>query len=209
VHSGWPIGGRPPEGQHRHLLRTHNFSMPTRGSSAAIWTTVGIGIVKRRHGPSSAALVEHRQAPSAHDRGHDHEPRLVALAMTLRNSGLSPTTGLVAFICVAILPRGPSPQPRCRRVHHPPPRITRYGVTGTAMRVTLFSTWGMNFVSPSLLTRLKAMAPPEPSALCRPRQPLWSPHRRFIPETRGRDSKRSPEADLRHRGTNGHQLKPR
>ena len=178
------------------------FSHAGLGSSAAILATVGIGIVNVVMTVVGMALVDRIGRRRLLMTGVTIMTlALVALALTLSNSGLSPTTGLVAFICVAIYIAAVAASLDVV-VFIIPSEIYPLRVRGTAMSVTLFSNWGMNFVvSLTFLTLLQALGTAGTfwlyAALC---ALLVAFTARFIPETRGRSLERI-EADLRHRST--------
>jgi sugar porter (SP) family MFS transporter len=178
------------------------FSRAGLGASAAILATVGIGIVNVVMTVVGMALVDRIGRRRLLMTGVTIMTlALVALALTLSNSGLSTSTGLVAFICVAVYIAAVAASLDVV-VFIIPSEIYPLRVRGTAMSVTLFSNWGMNFVvSLTFLTLLQALGTAGTfwlyAALC---ALLVAFTARFIPETRGRSLERI-EADLRHRGT--------
>jgi sugar porter (SP) family MFS transporter len=178
------------------------FSHAGLGSSAAILATVGIGIVNVVMTVVGMALVDRIGRRRLLMTGVTIMTfALVALALTLSNSGLSTATGLVAFSCVAVYIAAVAASLDVV-VFIIPSEIYPLRVRGTAMSVTLFSNWGMNFVvSLTFLTLLQALGTAGTfwlyAALC---AVLVAFTARFIPETRGRSLERI-EADLRRRGT--------
>jgi len=178
------------------------FSHAGLGSSAAILATVGIGIVNVVMTVVGMALVDRIGRRRLLMTGVTIMTlALIALALTLSIRGLSATTGLVAFICVAVYIAAVAASLDVV-VFIIPSEIYPLRVRGTAMSVTLFSNWGMNFVvSLTFLTLLQALGTAGTfwlyAALC---ALLVAFTARFIPETRGRSLERI-EADLRHRST--------
>jgi sugar porter (SP) family MFS transporter len=172
------------------------------GSSASILATVGIGIVNFVMTIVGMALVDRIGRRRLLMTGVAiMTVALVALALTLSISGLSQTTGLIAFICVAIYIAAVAASLDVV-VFIIPSEIYPLRFRGTAMSVTLFSNWGMNFVvSLTFLSLLQTLGTAGTfwlyAALC---AVLVAFTARFIPETRGR-SLENIEADLRGTGS--------
>jgi MFS family permease len=126
---------------------------------------------------------------------------LAALALTVSIAGLSPTTGLIAFGCVALYIAAVAASLDVV-VFIIPSEIYPLRVRGSAMSVTLFSNWGMSFVvSLTFLTLLQALGTAGTfwiyAALC---ATLVAFTGKFIPETKGR-SLEQIETDLQRRTT--------
>jgi sugar porter (SP) family MFS transporter len=174
------------------------FSHAGLGTSTAILATIGIGLVNVVMTVVGMALVDRIGRRRLLMTGVTIMTlALVALALTLSGRGLSSTTGLVAFICVAVYIAAVAASLDVV-VFIIPSEIYPLRVRGTAMSVTLFSNWGMNFVvSLTFLTLLQALGTAGTfwlyAALC---ALLVAFTARFIPETRGRTLERI-EADLR------------
>ncbi|GAB3555894.1 sugar porter family MFS transporter [Spelaeicoccus albus] len=158
------------------------------GASTAILATVGIGIVNLVMTVVGMMLVDRIGRRRLLISGVTiMTVALVVLALTLSIAGLSDTTGLVAFICIAVYIAAVAASLDVV-VFIIPSEIYPLRVRGTAMSVTLFSNWGMNFVvSLTFLTLLQALGTAGTfwlyAALC---AVLVIFTLKFIPETRGR-----------------------
>jgi sugar porter (SP) family MFS transporter len=172
------------------------------GSSAAILATVGIGVINMVMTVVGMALVDRVGRRRLLMTGVAiMTVALVALALTVSIAGLSPTTGLIAFGCVAVYIAAVAASLDVV-VFIIPSEIYPLRVRGTAMSVTLFSNWGMAFVvSLTFLTLLQALGTAGTfwlyAALC---ATLVAFTAKFIPETKGR-SLEQIEADLQRRAT--------
>jgi MFS family permease len=170
------------------------------GTSAAILATVGIGIVNVVMTVVGMALVDRIGRRRLLITGVAIMTlALVALALTLTLHELSPTTGVIAFVCVAIYIAAVAASLDVV-VFIIPSEIYPLRVRGTAMSVTLFSNWGMNFVvSLTFLTLLQSLGTAGTfwlyAALC---AVLVAFTVKFIPETQGR-SLEQIETELRLR----------
>lgn len=170
------------------------------GTSAAILATVGIGIVNVVMTVVGMALVDRIGRRKLLITGVAIMTlALVALALTLTLHELSPTTGVIAFVCVAVYIAAVAASLDVV-VFIIPSEIYPLRVRGTAMSVTLFSNWGMNFVvSLTFLTLLQSLGTAGTfwlyAALC---AVLVIFTVKFIPETQGR-SLEQIEAALRQR----------
>jgi sugar porter (SP) family MFS transporter len=170
------------------------------GSSAAILATVGVGIVNMVMTVVGMNLVDRIGRRRLLMMGVGIQTlALVALSVTFSIGGLSAHTGVVAFVCVGIYIAAAA---ACLDVvvFIIPSEIYPLAVRGTAMSVTLFANWGMNFVvSLTFLTLLQAIGTAGSfwlyAGLC---AVLVAFTARFIPETRTR-SLEEIEADLHQR----------
>jgi sugar porter (SP) family MFS transporter len=178
------------------------FTHAGLGSSAAILATVGIGVINMMTTLVGMALVDRVGRRRLLMTGVViMTVALVTLALTISICGLSPTTGLIAFGCVAlyIAAVGASLDVVVFII---PSEIYPLRVRGTAMSVTLFSNWGMNFVvSLTFLILLQDFGTGGTfwlyAALC---AALFAFTAKFIPETKGR-SLEQIETELRRRAT--------
>jgi sugar porter (SP) family MFS transporter len=176
------------------------FNHAGLGSSAAILATVGVGIVNMVMTVVGMNLVDRIGRRRLLMIGVGIQAlALVALSIAFSIGGLSASTGVVAFVCVGIYIAAAA---ACLDVvvFIIPSEIYPLGVRGTAMSVTLFANWGMNFVvSLTFLTLLQALGTAGSfwlyAALCAVLVVFTA---RFIPETRGR-SLEDIEADLHQR----------
>jgi sugar porter (SP) family MFS transporter len=176
------------------------FSHAGLGSSAAILATVGVGIVNMVMTVVGMNLVDRIGRRRLLMIGAGIQAlALVALSVTFSIGGLSAGTGVIAFVCVGIYIAAAA---ACLDVvvFIIPSEIYPLRVRGTAMSVTLFANWGMNFVvSLTFLTLLQALGTAGSfwlyAALC---AVLVLFTARFIPETRGR-SLEDIEVDLHQR----------
>ncbi|MBP0457641.1 sugar porter family MFS transporter [Streptomyces montanisoli] len=170
------------------------------GASAAILATVGIGIVNMVMTAVGMSLVDRIGRRRLLMTGVSVMTlALVALALTLTLSSLSAGTGVVAFVCVAIYIAAVAASLDVV-VFIIPSEIYPLRVRGTAMSVTLFSNWGMNFlVSLTFLTLLQALGTAGTfwlyAALCAVLVVFTA---KFIPETKGRTLEQI-EAELHQR----------
>jgi sugar porter (SP) family MFS transporter len=178
------------------------FNHAGLGASAAILATVGIGVINMTMTIVGMALVDRigrrrllRTGVAIMTMG------LVALALTVSIAGLSPTTGLIAFGCVAVYIAAVAASLDVV-VFIIPSEIYPLRVRGTAMSLTLFSNWGMGFVvSLTFLPLLQSLGTAGTfwlyAALC---ATLVAFTAEFIPETKGR-SLEQIEIELQRRAT--------
>jgi sugar porter (SP) family MFS transporter len=178
------------------------FNHAGLGSSAAILATVGIGVINLVMTVVGMALVDRIGRRRLLMAGVAiMTVALAALALTVSIAGLSPTTGLIAFGCVALYIAAVAASLDVV-VFIIPSEIYPLRVRGSAMSVTLFSNWGMSFVvSLTFLTLLQALGTAGTfwiyAALC---ATLVAFTGKFIPETKGR-SLEQIETDLQRRTT--------
>lgn len=158
------------------------------GASAAILATVGIGIVNMVMTIVGMSLVDRIGRRWLLMSGVAIMTlALVALALTVGIAGLSEATGVIAFICIAVYIAAVAASLDVV-VFIIPSEIYPLRVRGTAMSVTLFANWGMNFVvSLTFLSLLQALGVSGTfwvyAVLCAMLVVFTA---RFIPETRGR-----------------------
>lgn len=158
------------------------------GSSAAILATVGVGIVNMVMTVVGMNLVDRIGRRRLLMTGAGvMAVALAALAVSLSAGGLSARTGVLAFVCVGVYIAAVAASLDVV-VFIIPSELYPLSVRGTAMSVTLFANWGMNFVvSLTFLTLLQAMGTTGTfwlyAVLC---AALVAFTAFLIPETRGR-----------------------